>query len=150
MVSLSQHIDGLSARGGTNICSGLDLAVKTIKERKQSNKVTSIFLLSDGQDRGAENTFKQTLEREKVEDVFSIHSFGFGTDHDEELMTKICQIKDGSFYFIKELATLDEAFSNALGGIISLVATDVVIKLNNISKNIVEGIKIKRTYGEMW
>lgn len=65
-------------------------------------------------------------------------------------MTKICQLKEGSFYFIKELATLDEAFSNALGGVISLVATDVVIKLNNISKNIVEDVQIKRTYGEMW
>lgn len=52
-------------------------------------------------------------------------------------MTKICQMKEGSFYFIKELATLDEAFSNALGGVISMVATDVVIKLSNISKNIV-------------
>lgn len=37
-----------------------------------------------------------------------------------------------------------------MGGIISLVATDVVIKLTNISKNIVEDIKIKKTYGEMW
>lgn len=65
-------------------------------------------------------------------------------------MTKICQLKEGSFYFIKELATLDEAFCNALGGVISMVATDVVIKLNNISKNIVQGVQIKRTYGEMW
>ena len=65
-------------------------------------------------------------------------------------MTKICQLKDGSFYFIKELATLDEAFCNALGEIISLVATDVVIKLNCIAKNIVQGIKINKTYGTMW
>lgn len=82
--------------------------------------------------------------------MFTIHSFGFGTDHDEDLMTKICEIKDGSFYFIKELSTLDEAFCNALGGIISLVATEVVLKISNISKNIVEGIKISRTYGPMW
>ena len=64
---------------------------------------------------------------------FSIHSFGFGTDHDEKLMTNICSLKDGSFYFIKELATLDEAFCNALGGIISLAVKDVEIKLLNIS-----------------
>jgi hypothetical protein len=38
-------------------------------------------------------------------------------------MNKICTLKDGSFYFIKELSTLDEAFCNALGGIISLVAS---------------------------
>ena len=53
MVTLHKHINSLSARGGTNICSGLDLAVKTIKDRKQLNNVTSIFLLSDGQDKGA-------------------------------------------------------------------------------------------------
>jgi hypothetical protein len=64
---------------------------------------------------------------------FSIHSFGFGTDNDEGLMTKICKLKDGSFYFIKELATLDEAFCNALGGIISLAAQDVEVKLTNIA-----------------
>jgi hypothetical protein len=48
-------------------------------------------------------------------------------------MTNICQIKAGNFYFIKELTTLDEAFCNALGGIISLAAKDVEIKLLNIS-----------------
>jgi hypothetical protein len=63
----------------------------------------------------------------------SIHSFGFGCQHDEDLMRNICKLKDGSFYFIKELATLDESFCNALGGIISLAAKDVEIKLSNIS-----------------
>jgi hypothetical protein len=48
-------------------------------------------------------------------------------------MRNICKLKDGSFYFIKELATLDESFCNALGGIISLAAKDVEIKLSNIS-----------------
>lgn len=53
MVTLHKHINSLYASGGTNICSGLDLAVKTIKDRKQLNNVTSVFLLSDGQDKGA-------------------------------------------------------------------------------------------------
>jgi hypothetical protein len=48
------------------------------------------------------------------------------------------------------LATLDEAFCNALGGIISLVANEVILKINNISKNIVQGIKISKTFGAMW
>ena len=81
---------------------------------------------------------------------FTLHSFGFGSDHDEDLMTKLCDFKEGTFYFIKELATLDEAFCNALGGVISLAATDIVIKINNTAKNIVEGIKIKKVYGKMW
>jgi Mg-chelatase subunit ChlD len=50
---LNKSIDKLQANGGTNINAGLDLALKTIKDRKFSNKITSVFLLSDGQDRDA-------------------------------------------------------------------------------------------------
>lgn len=38
----------LQAGGGTDITKGMELAYKTIKERKMANDVTSIFLLSDG------------------------------------------------------------------------------------------------------
>jgi uncharacterized protein with von Willebrand factor type A (vWA) domain len=54
-------IHSIQAGGGTNINSGLQLALKTIRDRKHVNKATSIFLLSDGQDKGAEHTFKQSL-----------------------------------------------------------------------------------------
>lgn len=122
-VQFVNQINDIHSGGGTDINSGMNLALKTIRERKYVNKVTSVFLLSDGQDGGADFRVKELLNepRNKELDVFSIHSFGFGTDHDEELMTNICQMRDGTFYFIKELATLDEAFCNALGGIISLV-----------------------------
>ena len=125
MVAFSNHINGLQAGGGTRIISGMDLAFKTIRDRKITNKATSVFLLSDGQDGSAEQAVKNALEQETNKNlgVFSIHSFGFGTDHDESLMNKIACLRDGSFYFIKELSTLDEAFCNALGGIISLVAS---------------------------
>ena len=45
---------------------------------------------------------------------------------------------------------MDEAFCNALGGIISLVAKDVEIKLTNISEKLAKGVTIKKTYGDMW
>ncbi len=53
MQSLLTIVNGIHANGGTNINSGLQLALKVMRERKQINKVTSIFLLSDGQDKGA-------------------------------------------------------------------------------------------------
>jgi uncharacterized protein YegL len=152
LVTFSNHINGLYASGGTSIMSGMDLALKTIRDRKIPNKVTSVFLLSDGQDKGAENQLKEALAREENKDlgVFSIHSFGFGTDHDEDLMNKICTMKDGAFYFIKELGTLDEAFCNALGGIISLVASEINISVRNIAQGKVEGIKISKVFGDKW
>lgn len=152
MITLNNHVNELYSSGGTNIMSGMSLALKTLRDRKLVNTATSVFLLSDGQDKGAENQLKQALATEENKDVgvFSIHSFGFGNDHDEDLMNKICLLKDGSFYFIKELSTLDEAFCNALGGIISMVANEVIINVRCIASGIVEGIKISKVFGKKW
>lgn len=65
-------------------------------------------------------------------------------------MVAICAQKDGNFFFIKQLATLDEAFIVALGGILSTAAKQIVIKVNFVGKNIVGEIKIGKTYGDMW
>jgi hypothetical protein len=48
-------------------------------------------------------------------------------------MTKVCSIKDGNFYFISKLSTLDEAFCNALGGIITQAATDIEITVECVA-----------------
>jgi hypothetical protein len=64
MVFFSSAINQLFASGGTSIMSGMDLALKTIRDRKIPNKVTSIFLLSDGQDKGAEEVLRNTLKAE--------------------------------------------------------------------------------------
>jgi len=42
--------------------SGLEIALKTIRDRKVPNKVTSIFLLSDGQNKEAEEQLKVALK----------------------------------------------------------------------------------------
>lgn len=53
----------MHAGGGTSIMSGMNLAFKTIRDRKIPNKATSIFLLSDGQDGGAETRVKEALNQ---------------------------------------------------------------------------------------
>jgi Mg-chelatase subunit ChlD len=63
MIFFSNYINNLHAGGGTSIMSGMELALKTIRDRKISNKVTSVFLLSDGQDKGAEDQLKHALAK---------------------------------------------------------------------------------------
>jgi uncharacterized protein YegL len=152
MVAFTNHISELSARGGTNIMSGMELAFKTIRDRKVANKATSVFLLSDGQDGGADNRVKSALDQPENKDlgVFSIQSFGFGQDHDESLMNKIACLRDGAFYFIKELGTLDEAFCNALGGIISLVASEILVSVRCIASGMVGGVRVSKVFGDKW
>ncbi len=56
--------------------------------------MTSIFLLSDGLEENAQDGIAKSLfHSELFDDLdnsnFSIHTFGFGKDHDPNLMTDI-------------------------------------------------------------
>lgn len=47
---IESAVKSLYASGGTRIGSGMSLAYQIMKERVHKNSITSIFLLSDGQD----------------------------------------------------------------------------------------------------
>ena len=51
-----------------------------------------------------------------------MHSYGFGSNHDAEMMTKISDLRNGSFYYVENISLLDEFFADALGGLVSVVA----------------------------
>lgn len=48
--SLLNIINELRAGGGNIMIDGLEVAIKMLRERRTRNEVTSIFLLSDGQE----------------------------------------------------------------------------------------------------
>ena len=58
----------------------------------------------------------------KFDHTYTINSFGFGSDHDPELLNKIALYKDGNFYCVEKLDTVDEMFIDALGELFSVVA----------------------------
>ena len=47
-------------------------------------------------------------------------------------MNNISKLKDGGFYYVDKLDTVDEMFIDALGGLFSVVASDVhiLVKVN--------------------
>ena len=150
------HVNQLTPRGGTCIIEGMELAFKTIRDRKIANQATSIFLLSDGQNNcgseRAEESVKKALARPENTDlgVFSIHTFGFGYGHDEDLMNNIALQKDGAFYYIKDLETLDVTFVNAISGIISMISSEMYIHVKTIASDKFSGFNIEKVYGGMW
>ena len=142
----------ITANGGTDIALGMEHAFQILKDRKQANPVTSIFLLSDGLDGDAQNSVKQKLEAYKVSDNITINTFGFGSDHDPKLMTDIASLRDGSFYFINQLDQIDEAFVDCLGGLVTSVAQSAVIKVIPEQSASLTGVQITKAYGDasMW
>ena len=146
-------INELKDRGGTVINSGVKLALDLIKNRKYKNPITSIFLLSDGVDNEQHKaiyTIQNTIKVSNIIENFTISSFGFGQDHDANLMREIAKSQGGNFYYIDDLNSIDECFVDALGILFSVILKDIefFIKINNTPP--LTDMRVKKTYGDMW
>lgn len=66
-------------------------------------------------------------------------------------MSDISTMRDGNFYYIEKLEMVEESFIDALGGLFSVVAEKVQIKLDiNNSHEYLKNCKISKTFGDMW
>ena len=146
--SLIKKID---ARGGTNIASGLEIAVEILKKQKKivkedESRSSSIILLSDGCDNYSDDValgekLKSLTKGEGLS--FTLNTFGYGYDHDPKIMNKLANLRDGSFFLVEDYNKVGECFVSVLGGCISMISknAEVEVKLLN------EKCKIVKVFG---
>ena len=145
---LEEKINSIYSGGGTNILSGLEMAVEVIKSETYNEKrVSSILLLSDGCDNTSNdvelaNSLKQLTKGLGLS--FTLHTFGYGNDHDAKIMNKLANLRDGSFFYVQEYSKITEYFVSVLGGCISTISQKVDLKLKVLSND----CKIIKVYGE--
>jgi uncharacterized protein YegL len=145
-----QILSRVSADGGTCIGTAVEEALRIIAGRKKANTVTSILILSDGLDSSAENMVKKKLEgyQHEIKETFTINTFGYGNDHDPKMMSALAQLRDGSFYFIDKLDTVDNVFVDCVGGLVSVIAQNMKIEVRpNVNDENLRGIDITKAYG---
>ena len=147
----------VEARGGTIINGGLTRAIDILNQREIANQVTGIFLLSDGLDNmgnyHARQMIKETFMGSGLDDGgVIIHTFGFGRNHDPELMTSIADLTDGNFFFIDKLDEVDEAFVESLGALQTSVAENTQFFIKPEQSKYLQGVEIVKAYGDesMW
>jgi len=138
--------------GGTDINLGMTHAFEVLKQRRYMNPVTSIFLLSDGLDSAAQHKVRASLAQYNLSADITINTFGFGNDHDPQLMNDIADLRDGNFYFVEKLDTVDEAFVDCLGGLLSSIGQNITIKISPEKSDVLKDVEIVKAYGEaaMW
>src|SRR5690606_3321013 len=78
---------------------------------------------------------------------YTINTFGYGYDHDPILMGKIAKMRDGNFYFIEKLASADESFADALGGVATVVAENVAISVRPLQSSLFSHVTIEKGFG---
>jgi hypothetical protein len=72
---------------------------------------------------------------------FTVHTFGYGSDHDPKIMTKLANIRDGSFYYVSEFNKVQSYFINVLGGCMSVISNYVKVNVNSF-------FPLKKVFGE--
>ncbi|GAB2222720.1 hypothetical protein Droror1_Dr00016844 [Drosera rotundifolia] len=141
-----QAVNSLVANGGTNIAEGLRKGAKVMEDRKEKNPVTSIILLSDGQDTYTVNdsggnqsvpNYQLLLPssiqpNEGSEFRIPVHTFGFGADHDASSMHSISETSGGTFSFIETEAAIQDAFAQCIGGLLSVVVQQLQVGIECI------------------
>ncbi|CAG9315799.1 unnamed protein product [Blepharisma stoltei] len=148
---LNKKIKAIRVIGGTEIIKGLRCGLQILAGRKQFNSVTSIVLLTDGIDNNQETAMGRlrAVIREydpKVVTQYSIHTFGYGSDHDAHLMNAMAEVKNGGFYFVEKEDSIPEAFSNCLGELMSVVADQIQVQLQTQACDI--PFALRKVYSE--
>ncbi|KAB8090139.1 hypothetical protein EE612_015231 [Oryza sativa] len=140
-----QAISSLVASGGTNIADALKKGAKVVKDRRRKNPVSSIILLSDGQDThsflsGEADINYSILVPPSILPGTShhvqIHTFGFGTDHDSAAMHAIAETSNGTFSFIDAEGSIQDAFAQCMGGLLSVVVKDMRLCIECIDEGV--------------
>jgi Mg-chelatase subunit ChlD len=151
-----EKIEKIMAKGGTNILSGLEKAVEILKEEKSKEnnnepmnqmRVKTIMLLSDGYDNDYEGD-EIAEEMKKMTKGFNLsftmHTFGYGEDYDPKLMSKLANLRDGSFFAVENINKVQNYFVNALGGCMSTIYNEVKINI----KMLKDTYKFIKIYGQ--
>ncbi|CAL4983716.1 unnamed protein product [Urochloa decumbens] len=124
-------VGDLKTRGSTDIRAGLQTGLDVVANRKiTAGRAASIMLMSDG--RQIEDGDPRQFEPGNV----AVHTYGFGADHDHDVMTAIAERSlDGVYNSVpdsdnpKELAV---AFAPILGGLTTIVAQDMELTVTAI------------------
>eukprot|EP01012_Entosiphon_sulcatum_P025558 TRINITY_DN30891_c0_g1_i1.p1 TRINITY_DN30891_c0_g1~~TRINITY_DN30891_c0_g1_i1.p1 ORF type:complete len:711 (+),score=104.54 TRINITY_DN30891_c0_g1_i1:20-2152(+) len=108
--------------------------VEEVFEFMRTVLVSSVWLFTDGlANKGIVVTDQIKAEEETklstMKDPCSIFTFGFGTDHDPNMLRAISDAGNGMYYFIDKEESIPNSFTDCLGGLLSVVAKDIKLQL---------------------
>ncbi|KAG5542279.1 hypothetical protein RHGRI_021969 [Rhododendron griersonianum] len=128
---IENKVKALVADGGTNIAAGLQTGLQVLNDRKLTGgRAVGIMLMSDGLQTDGDAT---KVPVGKV----PVHTFGFGQDHDPKVLKAIADNSiGGTFSDVQNEDNLSIAFSQCLGGLLSVVVQDLKLTVTKLESTI--------------
>ena len=146
----AQHsVKQIKAGSCTNISGALFEAFEIIKQRNNPATVSSILLFTDGlPTKGIMDQKKLTLMVEKFMNnnylgphPCTLFTFGFGVEHSANMLVSMSQVGGGLYYYVQKEDEIPQSFSDCLGGLIAVVAQNIVLKIKCSGDN---GVVLKQ------
>ena len=110
-----------------DVVEGANVAVDVLMQRKSSNPLSSIMLISDSatSDQESVDFVVSRAEAAKI----SIHSFGLGLTHKPDTMVELSTRTKASYTYVKDWMMLRECVAGCLGALQSTSHQNVKLKL---------------------
>jgi len=130
-------ISNLRPGGATNLSGGLLKSVEMLGRAPATEeaRTRAIMLFTDGL---ANNGIIHTAPLiEALTGAFTTsattglcYTFGFGEQHNENMLKAVAEASQGQYYFITGVDDIPEAFADCLGGLVSVVAQNATLRID--------------------
>jgi Mg-chelatase subunit ChlD len=127
-----QVLENIRTEGMTNIWDGLRVALLNVEKVTDPNVNISVVLLTDGEPnqnppRGIVPTLKSTIESRKINQSFTINTFGYGYSLDSKLLIDISECGSGSYGYIPDSSMVGTIFVNYLSNVLATCLSNSTI-----------------------
>jgi len=133
-------VDKLQATGSTNMLDGLQTGLQQLIKAELGGKVASVLLFTDGHPDKKTGIVECVAPLVKqIKGGCTVQTFGYGSDHDGDFLKKVAEEGNGAYYFLEKPDDIPNSFADALGGLLSVVAQNIVLEVTPIT-----GVKIEK------
>lgn len=144
-------IDFMHAGANTNVTQGVLCGQAALAARASRHPVASMFLLTDGQHNQGPCSLQTMFgaAQEFGRASHTVHTFGYGDDHDAVLMQSISEHRGGNYYFVDDIGRVDECFLDCLGLVTTTLATAARLTVKLAPSACFPELRILKTYGSV-
>ena len=133
-VAASTVASSLRPGSSTNLSGGCFAGIQTLLGAGGNNSgaVRTVLLMTDGQANHGlirATEIVPVLEGMLRGSGITLHTFGYGADHDSTLLRSLATAGSGSYYFVEGVDDIRTAFGDCLGGILSVVAQNLQLEI---------------------
>ena len=119
-----QVLERIDAVGLTNIWDGLRVALLNVEKITDPTVNISVLLLTDGEpninpSRGIIPTLQTTIQTRKINQSFTLNTFGYGYALDSKILVDISNCGSGSYAYIPDSSMVGTVFVNYLSNVLA-------------------------------